>query len=599
MKKLYEEASVRAIADAIRVKTGETCTMKVAEMPAKILAIVTQVIPADLVEYQAWNDKVKAFVENVAYDPADYSASLVNNYTNFANKSLSAYPYGYTVSGVQSGQIITIYHGSVVVMTDTITGTSYTIYNLTPGWEYLYEIKSGSVVTKSGYIKPVGQFRQIKAESVCNLRDLGGWAGQAGTVKYGLIYRSGHFDSISDADKAVMRDVLAIREDIDLRSAADAGTESKLGADILFLDAPMVGYVEDFSRTAQLKSIFTDIFARAAAGEAVVFHCSAGADRTGTIAYITLALLGVSQSDIDKDYEITTMSLSNTQSHRTADAYKSMVTGYIAALPGGNLQAKMVGYFVRTLGFATAEVNAFLADMLTGTPAKYYKVTGNYSNVSSSNSADLITGGSAYSATLTAAASGDLTVTVVMGGVNITSTAYADGAISIPNVTGDIVITATVTATVNYTNLVSSSIDSDGFIYNGTGYLDGKYMSGGLPSSGADANATITGYIQINSTDTIGDVYRIKGVGDPTSSHTRIAICNETFVKITEVNAFLGSAMPSVFTLSTETAPDGTTVYVFTVNAKIYHSYSDAKYFRFSFDGTVGADLVITCNEEI
>ena len=587
-----------AIADAIREKTGETGLLTLDEMPQKILAIVTQVVPADLVEYQQWNDKVKAFVENVTYDPANYSVSLINNYTDFGNKVLSAYPYGYTVSGVKSGQIITVYNGSDAIFTDTISDTSYTIYNLIPGVEYLYEIKSGSVVTKSGYIKPTGQFRQIRTESVHNLRDLGGWAGQSGTVKYGIIYRSGDFDSITGTDKATMRNVLEIKEDIDLRSASDAGAESKLGADIIFLDAPMVGYTADFSRIAQLKSIFTDIFARAAAGEAVVFHCAAGADRTGTIAYIVLALLGVSQSDIDKDYEITTMSFSNTQSHRTSDSYKSMVTGYIAGLMGSTLQEKMVRYFVNSLGFSTSEINAFIANMLTGTPAKYYKVTGNYTNVSNSNSADLAMGGSAYSGTLTAG-SGDMNVTVVMGGVDITSSVYADGTINIPSVTGDIVITATENVTVSYTNLVSTSIDSNGSVYNGVGYLDGKYMSGGAPSSSADSNATITGYIQINSTDTIGDVYRFKGVGEPTASHTRMAICNASFAKITETNSFLGSAILSCFTLTTETASDGTTVYVVTVNNAIRHYYSNAKYFRFSFDGTSGSNLVITCNEEI
>ena len=587
-----------AIANAIREKTGETGTMTLDEMPEKILAIVTQVVPANLVSYQQWNDKVKSFVENVTYDPANYSVSLINNYTDFSNKSLSAYPYGYTVSGVKSGQIITVYNGSDAIFTDAISDTSYTIYNLIPGVEYLYEVKSGSIVTKSGYIKPVGQFRQIRTESVHNLRDLGGWTGQSGTVKYGIIYRSGDFDSITDTDKAIMRNVLAIKEDIDLRSASDAGAESKLGADIIFLDAPMVGYTADFSKIAQLKSIFTDIFARAAAGESVVFHCAAGADRTGTIAYIVLALLGVSQSDIDKDYEITTMSFSNTQSHRTSDSYKSMVTGYIAGLTGITLQEKMVRYFIDSLGFSTAEINAFISNMLTDTPAKYYKVTGNYTNVSNSNSTDLVTGGNAYSGTLTAA-SGDMNVTVVMGGKDITSAVYADGVINIPSVTGDIVITATENVTVSYTNLVPTSIDSNGSVYNGVGYLDGKYMSGGVPSSSTDSNATITGYIQINSTDTTGDVYRFKGVGEPTSSHTRIAICNASFAKISEFNSFLGSTVPSAFTFSTETASDGTTVYVLTVNSKISGSYSAAKYFRFSFDGTSGKDLVITCNEEI
>ena len=37
----------------------------------------------------------------------------------------------------------------------------------------------------------------------------------------------------------------------------------------------------------------------------VFIHCSAGRDRTGTIALLTLGLLGVSEGDLGKDYELT------------------------------------------------------------------------------------------------------------------------------------------------------------------------------------------------------------------------------------------------------------------------------------------------------
>ena len=37
----------------------------------------------------------------------------------------------------------------------------------------------------------------------------------------------------------------------------------------------------------------------------VYFHCSAGRDRTGTLAILFLGLLGVREGDIAKDYELT------------------------------------------------------------------------------------------------------------------------------------------------------------------------------------------------------------------------------------------------------------------------------------------------------
>lgn len=599
-KYLITDTELTDIADAIRAKNGSNDKYKPSEMATAILALRTISDTADLVEYLQWNQAVQSFIENVVYDSSDYTVSHVNVYTNFSDLEASTYPLGYTIGGTENGQVIEVTENGNGVLSGSISDVSYVIYNLIPNKEYLYSVHSGNSIVKSGYIKPIGRVRQIRTFSVWNMRDLGGWCGSTGTIKYGLIYRSGHFDSISDDDKALLRDVLKIKEDIDLRSVADAGSASKLGTDIAFLDAPLVGYTDDFtSRIEQLKMIFTDIFSRVSAGEALDFHCSAGCDRTGTVAYIILALLGVSQSDIDKEYELTTMTLSNTQAHRTTEAYASMVTNYIAGLTGNTLEEKIIRYFINTLEFSTSDINDFRNTMLTVKPTQYYKVTLNLNDVTIDNSADLIIGES-YIATLTYNNSAMLSVIVMMGNENITNASYSNGKISIQSVTGDITIVATAT-TASYTNLVRTSIDSDGSVYNnGIGYLDGKYMSAGVPSLSADSNATVTGYIPINSADTTGDVYRIKGVGEPSSSHTRMCIANNSFSKISEYNSFLsGSTTVSGFELSTETASDGSTIYVLTVSNKLSATYSNCAYLRFSFDGTNGKDLVITVNEEI
>jgi hypothetical protein len=44
-----------------------------------------------------------------------------------------------------------------------------------------------------------------------------------------------------------------------------------------------------------------------AAGESIYIHCSHGADRTGTLAYLLEGLLGVSTEDRYEDYELTTL----------------------------------------------------------------------------------------------------------------------------------------------------------------------------------------------------------------------------------------------------------------------------------------------------
>lgn len=157
-------------------------------------------------------------------------------------------------------------------------------------------------------------------------------------------------------------------------------------------------------------------------------------------------------------------------------------------------------------------------------------------------------------------------------------------------------------AATRYTNLIPSAIDSNNNVYNNIGYKNGYYMSG--VSEHADANCTITGCIPLRSvgSDGIGDKYRIMGVGEPSSSHTRIAFITSAFESKTGADAFLSGSVTigpmGAFDLSTETV-DGETVYVLTQKIKISSSYSNVEYLKFSFDGTDGADLVITCNEAI
>ena len=72
---------------------------------------------------------------------------------------------------------------------------------------------------------------------------------------------------------------------------------------------------------------------------------------------------------------------------------------------------------------------------------KTWSVTIALTHATSSNSATSVANGSSYSATITAEEDYTISsVTVMMGGVDITDTAYADGVITIAAVTGDVII---------------------------------------------------------------------------------------------------------------------------------------------------------------
>lgn len=91
-------------------------------------------------------------------------------------------------------------------------------------------------------------------------------------------------------------------------------------------------------------------------------------------------------------------------------------------------------------------LNTELANGAGGTGTTRYAVINNLENVESSNSTVSVSSGSTYVATLTGTGDYSISsVTITMGGVDITATAWdaATGNITIAKATGDIVITAT------------------------------------------------------------------------------------------------------------------------------------------------------------
>lgn len=99
------------------------------------------------------------------------------------------------------------------------------------------------------------------------------------------------------------------------------------------------------------------------------------------------------------------------------------------------------------LMFGTKELSSITINGGTVDPTptpNTYTVTNNLSNASTSNSATSVKKGTSYSATITASSGYRLkSVTVIMGGVDITSSVYSNGRISISDVTGNISITVT------------------------------------------------------------------------------------------------------------------------------------------------------------
>lgn len=499
-KKLYEEASVQDIANAIREKTGGATKYKIAEMGAAVRALSG----SEAIEWHQCPEEVRNYLANVTYDPGDYSTSQISNYAP-ATAVVSNYkPIGQRAGGV-------------------------THYNEVPN--VLTPFASGG---KAGTLKPLDALRWIRTSAgatAWNVRDLGGWACDGGAVKYGLLILGG---KLAAADRDVLVGDLGIQHDLDLRGREGGGsddepdmTESPLGSDVWYTRTQQYAWYA-LTPVATWQAYLRCVIDAVTHREPVYFHCTAGADRTGTLACVLEGLLGMSQSDIDKDYELTTFYSGSgsdaTARRRNESDWKGLINA-INAVSGDTFRDKCVRFAVGTCGMSLADINAFRAAMTNGTPETlhwYQTITKNLTGCTLSNAASQVDYGEAYTATIAAESGKTITSVVVkMGGVDITATAYtaSSGAISIAKVTGVVTITAaasvpsvTYNITRNLTNCASSNTAdtiAEGAAYTTTLSPTGTYKKLGaitVTMGGVDISASAVSGSTVSITKVTGNI---------------------------------------------------------------------------------------------
>lgn len=493
-KKLYEESSVQAIANAIREKNGGTDTYKIGAMAAAIKALSGK----ETIEWHQCPEAVRNYLANVTYDPSDYSTSQIANYAP-ATAVVSNYkPIGRAAGGVVH-------------------------YNEQPG--VLTPFAGDST---AGTLKPLDSLRWIRTTAgatTWNVRDLGGWACDGGKVKYGLLIRGG---KLSAADRDVLVGELGIQHDLDLRGREGGGSddepemiESPLGSDVWYTRTQQYAWYA-LTPVVTWRTYLRCVIDAVTHREPVYFHCTAGADRTGTLACVLEGLLGMSQSDIDKDYELTTFysgSGSDAAARRRNESDWKGLINAIDAVSGDSFRDKCMHFAVGTCGMTMADINAYRAAMINGTPETlhwYQTITANLTGCTISNSAAQVEYGDGYTATITPESGKEMTSLVVkMGGVDITSTAVSGAAISISKVTGAVTITAVASVpsvsynvTLNLTN--AASFNSATQVAEGSAYTTTLSPTGTFKKLGA---ITVTmGGVDISASAVSGSAVSIPSV---------------------------------------------------------------------------------------
>src|SRR3990170_656260 len=168
--------------------------------------------------------------------------------------------------------------------------------------------------------------RRIGLSGPVNFRDLGGYDTVDGRrVRWRRLFRSDSLSPVTADDARLLTEELGLLAVVDLRTRRELEREGRGGlADVAlhYQHIPLIEEVETGSDGPFERSL-TDAYAlmldesagrisaalAAIASEVAehptVFHCTAGKDRTGIVAALVLALLGVSDEDIVSDYVLT------------------------------------------------------------------------------------------------------------------------------------------------------------------------------------------------------------------------------------------------------------------------------------------------------
>jgi protein-tyrosine phosphatase len=178
--------------------------------------------------------------------------------------------------------------------------------------------------------------RRIELEGALNFRDLGGYPTHDGqVVAWGRLFRSDGLHQLTAADLDVIHG-LGIKVVCDLRNTNEVSVDvSRFPADerVRRLHLPIGGdaanapSIIDLIRAGEIAAFGVDavidvygmmiehgaasfgtVVRQAADADQLplLFHCTAGKDRTGVTAMLLLSVLGVADDDILDDYALTT-----------------------------------------------------------------------------------------------------------------------------------------------------------------------------------------------------------------------------------------------------------------------------------------------------
>ena len=247
-------------------------------------------------------------------------------------------------------------------------------FNLIPGKKYYWRVKCGENSSEIRDFTIANELpRVLYIPELTNVRDCGGWQLSGNRRrKFGMIYRGGqlevwthlpHGNGLNAQGKKVWHE-LQIKTDLDLRSDGESVFAEN---EVAYQKLPSTAYATwqetgIFSPEAkeQVRKIFA-LFADETAYP-LYMHCAGGGDRTGTIAFLLGAMLGMDYNDLINDYEYSNLSVSGERC-RFSKVWKAFEEKLNEYAPGEPVRNQVVNY-LKSCGI-TQETQNKIAEILT------------------------------------------------------------------------------------------------------------------------------------------------------------------------------------------------------------------------------------------
>ncbi len=193
--------------------------------------------------------------------------------------------------------------------------------------------------------------RFLWIDGLSNVRDLGGRINEDGRrIKQEMLYRGPAIETIIDPPYEITEKgrktfvgELGIKTEIDLREEARGIIRSCPLSDSIEYDLIPFGCYEE-SLFEECGLSFRQIFTVLSDPEKypVYFHCQIGSDRTGTLAMYVLAALGSNDRDIDFDYTVNSVTLTEKRSFTGSPEVVKFLAKLDERYPGGTVADKLV-----------------------------------------------------------------------------------------------------------------------------------------------------------------------------------------------------------------------------------------------------------------